>query len=178
MKNTPSALKWLAEKRARVAHDLEQTERIAADVAKRLGSLRLDLDALDRAVRIHDPSVDPSAIAPVNGWKGHYGKRGALKETVRSILMGHYGEWLATDNIEVLVCLKLNITFESPSERKRWYDNSFRRILKNFVAEGLIERRHDPEEFTREVGYWRWASGVAPTLAELAQQTSAEYVPG
>ena len=32
MLKTPSALKWLAEKRGRLAHDLGQTRQIAADV--------------------------------------------------------------------------------------------------------------------------------------------------
>lgn len=61
MKKTPSALKWLAEKRARTAHDLKQTVRIATEVARRLAGLNLDLPALARSVRIYDARIDPTA---------------------------------------------------------------------------------------------------------------------
>ena len=46
VKKTPSALKWLAEKRARIAHQLEQAQRIAEEHAKRIESLELDLESL------------------------------------------------------------------------------------------------------------------------------------
>ena len=92
----------------------------------------------------------------MNGWKGHYGKHGAVKEIVLAVLKAHEGDWLATDNIELLVCLELHIAFESPAERKCWYD---------YAAEGLIERQHDPEEFISEVAYWRWWEPDRPSLA-------------
>ena len=46
MKNTPSALKWLGEKRGRLAHALAQTKLIAVDVNRRVETLEMDLAAL------------------------------------------------------------------------------------------------------------------------------------
>lgn len=43
MKNTPSALKWLAEKRARLANDLEQTRKIAIELTQKADALESDL---------------------------------------------------------------------------------------------------------------------------------------
>ena len=167
MKKTPSALKWLAEKRARIAHDLAQTERIASDILKKRDGLRLDLAALDRSLTLYDPAIDPSAIAAVNGWKGNYGRRGNLQETIIEILKEQAPEWVPTGNIELLLCMKLQLDFDSPALRKRWYDNSFRKVLKNLVAQGLAERQQDPVVFTGEVGRWRWKQEGAKTLAEL-----------
>ena len=167
MKNTPSALKWLAEKRARTAHDLEQTGRIAAEVDKRLADLKLDLAALDRAVRIYDSRIDPTKIEAVNGWQGSYGKRGALREAVAGVLKAHAPDWVPTDAVEMLVRLELGLAFESAQERKRWYDNTFRDALKKLVSDGLAERHQDPEVFTAEVGRWRWKAPEEDSVVTL-----------
>lgn len=170
MKHTASALKWLAEKRARTAHDLEQTARIAAEVEKRLEGLKLDLAALDRTVRIYDARIDPEQIEAVNGWQGSYGKRGALREAVAAVLKSHWPAWVPTDAVEMLVRLELGLVFETQAERKRWYDNTFRDALKKLVTDGLAERFQDPDVFTSEVGRWRWrapAEDEVVTLKEL-----------
>ena len=180
MKNTPSALKWLAEKRGRLAHDLSQTRQIAADVNARVASLEVDLAAVDRAITIFDANIDPERIEAVNA-HGRYGKRGALKESILGVLEAHAGVsvegtsvaedagWVATVNIEMLVCLQLGLTFETPAVRKRWYDNSFAKQLRLFVEQGLVERLHDPRDASVEMGRWRWLSTkrTPATLAEL-----------
>ena len=167
MTKTPSALKWLAEKRARVAHDLDQTARLAADLAKRSAELRIDLAALDRSIQLYDPDIDPAVIGTVAGWKGRYGARGALRETVEGVLQELAPEWVATDNVEMLVCARLGLTFESATERKRWYDNSLTKLLRKLAAEGLVERFHDPNVVTAEVGRWRWKREAKASLALL-----------
>lgn len=170
MKNTPSALKWLAEKRGRLAHDLEVTQGIAQDVNRRVQALQLDLEAMDRALTIFDAAIVPTDIAPVHAHR-RYGKRGALREAVVQVLKAHAPAWVATENIEALVCLELGLTFETPAVRKRWYDNSLTKQLRVLVAEGLVERHHDAAVHSSEVGRWRWkadgANEGATTLAEL-----------
>jgi hypothetical protein len=122
MTKTPSALKWLAEKRARVAHDLTQTARLADDLARRSEELRVDLAALDHSIRLYDANIDPASIGTVAGWKGRYGSRGAMRETIEAVLQELAPEWVSTDNLEMLVCARLGLTFETPLQRKRWYD--------------------------------------------------------
>jgi hypothetical protein len=167
MRHTPSALKWLVEKRARVAHDLEQTSRLAMEFARRVGDLQLDLAALDRAVTIYDPKLDAACIQPVDGRQGRYGKRGTLREAIETMLQELAPEWVATDNLEALVTGRLGISFASAAERKRWYDNTFARQLRNLVGEGRVERFHDASVVTTEVGRWRWTVETSKGLSEL-----------
>ena len=167
MRHTPSALKWLAEKRARVAHDLEQTARIARELSLRAGELEKDLAALDRAVRIYDPSIDPETIGMVDGRQGRYGKRGTLRQHIEDVLKELAPEWVATDTIEMVVTLRLGVTFATPAERKRWYDNTFARQLRNLVTEGLVERFHDATVVTTEVRRWRWPNTSSCILSDL-----------
>jgi hypothetical protein len=169
MKKVPSALKWLAEKRGRVAHDLQQTTAIAEQVGKKLERLTLDLASLDRVIQVYDAAIDPQAIAPIAAWKGRYGDRGALKATVVRHLQVSAPEWMSTNNLEFLVLLDLQVGFATAAERKRWYENSFRRCLKKLVETGHVERLHDPLDCGSDVGAWRWRQDGAGTLASLQQ---------
>lgn len=165
---TPSALKWMAEKRARVAHDLEQTARLASEMARRAEGLRHDLAALDRTIRLYDANLDPACIETVAAWKGRYGTRGNLSATIQAVLQELAPAWVSTDNIEMLVCAGLGLSFETASERKRWYENTLTSRLRKLAAQGLVERFHDPSVATAEVGRWRWSHAAGPsTLRDL-----------
>lgn len=86
MKKTPSALKWLAEKRARVAFVLEFNQRLIKSFEEKGDKPKTDLAALDPSITLYDSKIDPTKIDPVNswaagrlgGWAGNYrGERGA-----------------------------------------------------------------------------------------------------
>lgn len=171
MKHTPTALKWLADKRRRLSADLVQTTAIAAEVNQRVETLRIDLEALDRALVIFDASIEPELLKPVSA-HGRTGKRGLLREAVINVLQTHSPAWVATENIEALVCLELGLTFETTTVRKHWYENSLTRLLRKLVIENLAERLQDPTVFTSEVGRWRWKQEVKRTLAELRSRGS------
>lgn len=82
MKNTHSALQWLAEKRARIAFDLQTKKEVIESLEKQVADLEADLAAVDCSITIYDSRIDPQGIEPINGWKGTCGKRGALKDAV------------------------------------------------------------------------------------------------
>ena len=103
MKNSPSALKWLAEKRGRLAHDLAATKSIAEDVNRRLEVLLMDLEAVDRALTNFDPAFVPANIEAVNSWKGRYGARSALKATMKALLTDQGDQWTSIETLELLV---------------------------------------------------------------------------
>ena len=86
MKKTPSALKWLAEKRARVANDTMQTGRMVQELTERHQRLQTQLAALDETIKVYDRTIDPTSIAPVAAWQGRYGKRGVMRGALVEIL--------------------------------------------------------------------------------------------
>jgi hypothetical protein len=168
MKPTPSALKWLAEKRARLAFDLAQTERIARDVSHRLENLRMDMAGLDRTLQVFDATIDPNSIEPVHAHR-RKGAHGALRGAVVELLQANAPAWTSTDVVELFVRSKLSLSFETTVERKRWYDNVLTKQLRTLVADGLAERQQDPTVFTAEVGRWRWKAEVVCNLSQLRE---------
>ncbi|WP_329953479.1 hypothetical protein [Stenotrophomonas sepilia] len=69
---TPSSLKWLVDKRARLAGHIAQIQRRAdaarqraADLDSSLEATRRDLEALDRILGVHEICVPPEVIRPV-----------------------------------------------------------------------------------------------------------------
>lgn len=169
---TPSALKWLAEKRARVAGDLEQALFLAVELTQHADKLRDDLAALDRTVRIYDSKIDPETIEPIYAWKGHYGQRGALRGFVLTFLKGHAPEAISSGNIEAMVHAQFGLTFATPLERRRWYDNSFRGVLKKLVTDGLVERVVPANQLDKRDLSWRFIGEGAPTLDALTKSAT------
>lgn len=188
MKKTPSALKWLAEKRARIAGQLASTaqvvELIEGDVAilnqelatlqpllarAELRRLRLtdELSAIDRTVTIYDENIDPKTIGMINAWQGSYGKRGALRNFLCDTLKSRATEFVQTSELASLVMLEFSLVFEHKDRRNAWYSGSFRGALKVLAAQGHIERSHSLVNTDNATGSWRWKQGEAGTLGVL-----------
>lgn len=172
MKPTPSALKWLAEKRARVANELEQVQSIAQELNQKAEMLGQDLAALDRSLRVYDPRIDPSAIEPVNGWQGNYGKRGALRNFILDTLKSQYPEWMGTDVIGALVIAHFGLTFEVPAVRAHWHAGTFRGTLKKLAFDGYLEKHRPPEYHHGNATLWRFKTEGSTTLAALQQSAT------
>lgn len=167
IKPTPSALKWLAEKRARLSYDLEFSRRLLEELTVRTENLEQDLAAIDRSINLYDQNIDPTDIQPVNGWRGAYGKRGALRNAILEVLTSQSPEWLSTNTIEVAIHAKFHLQFETPKVRMDWYRGSFRGALKQLCAAGLIERMADPSDGPIRIAYWRIPIKVT-RLADMA----------
>lgn len=172
MKPTPSTLKWMAEKRARLAFDLEFNLKLIAELQAKAAALQDDLAAVARALGLYDEKIDPSAIAPVNGWRGNYGKRGALKAAVVEVLEASAPNLVSTTAIESAIRAKFGIVFETPVVRKHWYNGSFRSTLKTLVTSGRVERLHAPETRKGDTGHWRIKNDT-PRLVDLTRSTTA-----
>lgn len=147
-----------------------ETALAAASARKvRLGA---ELGSMDQVVRMYDEGINPSAIEPINGWQGNYGKRGALREFLVETLRSRAPEYISTSELELLTVTQFSLVFEHPALRKHWYDGSFRGTIKVLANQGIIERSHNADTYTREIGSWRWKQEVAPTLKELREQTA------
>ena len=85
MKKTPSALKWLAEKRARVVGDLFHKEGLLAEVQAHVAKLSGELTSLDATIAIYDSAIQAHLIAPIHAWQDRHGRRGAFKDALLKV---------------------------------------------------------------------------------------------
>ncbi len=193
MKRTPSALKWLAEQRARKAgemlvHDqickrLEydvnelRTELAEAELKLRAADqkkdvVRAELNALDKVVGIFDVEINPEAIQPVNGWAGRYGKRGALNQFLLETMQAAYPKALSTKELEFRAIEHFMLSFEDREQHRHWYAGTFRGTLKRLCANGAIEQG-PPETYLRgQVATWQWipSKRKPKSIAELRKK--------
>ncbi len=189
MKKTPSALKWLAEKRARVAGELVSSNQICdiinEDIAalnqelSKLDELRVvaesqrdvilaNLAALDSTVTLYDANIKPSSIEPIHAWQGRYETRGSLRDFLVKTLQDRAPEFVTTTELTTLAMVTFSLVFTHPSQRRAWYKNSLRGALKVLASQGHLERTQDPSVCSGVVGSWRWKdTSTQPTLAEL-----------
>lgn len=174
MKNTPPALKWLAEKRARTAGDLAHMEGLLTQLDERVARLRGELTTLDGTLAIYDSAIDASAIEPIKAWKGRYGQRGEFQAALAKVLEERAPEALSSETIALTMMVRFDLRFELASERYRWQQNSLGRELKRLVAKGLVERLHPLA--TKEVGYWRWKQEEVVTLEGLRASSSPAHM--
>lgn len=188
MKKIPSALKWLAEKRARVAGELQSCEQTIAhleddalELRKRLTfaehspatassrrkRLSTELKSMDQVVRMYDEGINPASIEPINAWQGNYGKRGALREFLIKTLQHRGPEYVSTSELELLPIVNFSLVFEHRALRRNWYEGSFRGTLKVLSNKGYIERGASDDRGPQDPTTWRWKQDKPKTLAEL-----------
>lgn len=167
MKKTPSALKWLAQTRARTAHDLAQSERVQAAVVARTATLREDLAAIDRTLTLYDPDIEPERVQAVQGHRPDYGQRGALTAAIARILKAQAPHYVSTELLLVMLCAEFGLEFATPQELSRWRKNVVARRLRHMLDQGLVEREQDPSVWTVEFGRWRWGQSIVARLADL-----------
>jgi hypothetical protein len=168
MKKTPSALKWLAETRARTAHDLAESERVQTAVVARVARLREELAALDRTMTVFDPGIEPARVQAVQGHRPEYGQRGNLTGAIGRILQAQTPHYVSTELLLLLLCAEFGLEFATPQELSRWRKNVVARRLRHMLDQGLVEREQDPSVWTAEFGRWRWeVSAGAMKLHDL-----------
>lgn len=165
MRPTPSALKWLAEKRARTAGDLLKHEQLLVDVQRQVEELRRDLAALDHSIALCDQVLATAGIDAINGWAGTYGRRGALQAFVVETLEACAPESMSTDELAARTEAHFGLVFATRQLRARWLQNSLRAALHTLVRRGTLEAVHSPEE--RSMGRWRMKLERQPSLADL-----------
>lgn len=190
MKRIPSALKWLAEQRARKASELLVYEQICKRLETDVNELRTELaeaelklrateqkkdtagaelSALDRVVGVFDADINPEAIPQINGWAGRYGKRGALSRFLLDAIQAAYPESLSTKELELRVIEHFMLTFEIREQHRHWYAGTFRGTLKRLCANGAIEQGLPDTYLRNQVSTWRWipSKGKPKSIAEL-----------
>ncbi len=166
--NTPPHIKWLLNERAALVGKALQLERQFAELATKRDKTSARISALDRAIALFDSSVSPTAVKPVNAWKGRYGARGELMAALRECLMAAAPSAVTTLELAVMLQTRFGLEFSHPAEQQRWRKNSLLRALKRLVALGEVQRLHEGERLGAHTsGRWRYRE-ERPTLEALA----------
>lgn len=154
MPRLPSSLKWLIDRRARVAGEIEKIESLLSKcqrLADEILPLKELLASIDQTLSLHEVSVDISLIPTI---KSHDLR---LKlphgELTRGILLClKLGEGTPT-NIDAITAFlvarytTLDAPLTSPAELR----TSVRYRLKNLCKEGLVMRLHSGHRGARAV---------------------------
>lgn len=174
MKKVPSYLKGLAETRARADAEALRLQKLVAEVTERMTEAQKTRDSCDRLIRKFDERLNPNLIEPIQAWKGRYGPRGALRESIQRQLREAYPGELTTSEISWALQLEFKLDFELALEKKMWQKNTLLNGLKALVNKGQIVRLHDWSNGpTGEVGHWRWIPDDDLSLDHLRAQIVA-----
>jgi hypothetical protein len=198
VKNIPTKLKQLAERRARVLGELNSYESLD-QLADQISTLKAQLENLESLflastakkdrllVKLADidseflksyPSVKTGSIAPISGWKDKYGKRGSLKKFVYDTLKIRAPAFVPTNELAKLAIIEFSLVFQNSELRVKWYSNSLRGAIKNLSKNGLIEQSEEKRsEKKTGLSHWRLKEESCPTLASLRSDTHLSWRP-
>ena len=176
MTRVPTYLKGLAERRARFDADVLRLETLQEEIAQALEGARKHRESCDLLIKHYDEALEPNEIAPIQGWKGRYGKRGELKESAAQFIRENFPDEVTTTELAWALQAKFKLDFPTGSVRKRWVHNSLVRALKILVSEGRVERLHDIEKSTGQSGRWRWLQDEPSSLGHLRAQVEAQGI--
>lgn len=143
---TPSSLKWLVDKRARLVQEItyreSEAKSVALDLERHCDSLRRDLAAIDRVLSLHEIVIDPESILPIKSQRGGRGlPHNHLTKSIMKCLRLANGAWCSTSEIALFVASVANMDIESQIFAGLRVSTRYR--LKNLHAAGRVVRRHE-----------------------------------
>lgn len=152
---TPSSLKWLVDKRARLVREISRREDearlIAREMEKNCDALKRDLAAIDRVLSLHEIAIDPESIPPVNSQRARRTlPHSYLTRNIMKCLRLANGSWCSTLEIALFVATTANLDIESRGFSEIRLSTRYR--LKNLHAAGRVIRRHEGRRNTEN--YW------------------------
>lgn len=156
----PSSIKWLIDKRARLDAEIQKTQLSIAKakkLIKELSGLEKSLLAIDKALELHEISVDVKLIKPV---KSHYKRinlpHGELTSCILSCLRlnGSDSPVVKKEIIEFIVSRHPSLV--THIGHYQLLSRSVNNRLKCLVREGIIRRHHSPQATSE--GFWSLSS--------------------
>lgn len=143
MPRLPSSLKWLIDRRARVAGEIEKIEALLSKcrrLADELDTLRQLLSSIDQTLALHDAAVDVSLIQTVRSHDVRINlPHGELTRGILMCLKLHEGKPVSTDAVTAFIAARyadLDVTPSSATELRE----SVRYRLKNLGRQRLVTR--------------------------------------
>lgn len=139
---------------------------MAAELQERHVLLQSHLTALDATIKLYDVAIEPSLIAPVVA-QGRHGKRGVIRKALLSYLSESSPDWVSSMHMEQRFLADFEVSFASGQERIRWRRDILGAALRKLCKAGVLERLHQPNDGSRDVGYWRLKLSAPTSLADL-----------
>lgn len=154
----PSSLKWLVNRRARLAWEIERTLRDASKAKNRARSLEItfkqlkcDLASIDRVLSMHEIELHPESISDVGTHRqARLMPFSHLTRHTLSCLRKAKGEWCSTTEIMSYVASKGALDVDD--EVYGLLRLSVRKRLRTLYAAGKVRRRHAAKSNVE--GYW------------------------
>ncbi len=155
MPRLPSSLKWLVDRRARVAGEIKKIEQLLARCQKltnELSQLKGLLASLDETLGLHDIKIDPDNIKPIRSHEVRINlPHGELIRSVLTCLRLNEGSPVSTDDIAAFVAARYADLNAEPVDFIK-LRTSVRYCLKNQCKTGLVRRHHQGKIFKK--GWW------------------------
>lgn len=169
-------MKWLVSALAAARGDLARIDAEVMDAQAHLDRLQAVRSqqvalcaSLEEVLKLSS-QVPPEAESCVVFVHKNYGRRGSLKRWLMDELFAQYPKALTGMELLALAEPRFSLSFSTPEAREVYYNNTFRRQLKCFAQEGLLERI--PVREGQVQARWRWAAG--PSLESLKAAAAQE----
>lgn len=156
---TPSGLKWVGNELAAVSGELQCVQEEIDRLAVRKARLEGVRDSLSPVGALLGVAELHNLVPPVRVHKA-YGGRGFLVDWVKDVLRAAAPRCFDTRTLVLLAEERFNLTFQTYVERDQFRKNSLGRALRLLLAQGLVERLHDPKKAPAP-GVWRWKSPMS-----------------
>jgi hypothetical protein len=180
-------LKWLLNERAALAGEIQKAKAVVdalqgmrARLEQRIAALsdkeakarlraetrQTALNAMDVAIAMESPLVNPAAAGVVSAHAGKYGVHGGLKQYVLQLLETAAPGAVSVSALVQACCLRFAIPLRVPQERR-----NFRKSVKGAL---MTLQEHQLIELTagkaaKGAGVWRYVGARIPTFAEMTE---------
>lgn len=155
MPRLPSSLKWLIDRRARVAGEIEKIEAALAKcqrLSDEVGPLKQLLAAVDQTLQLHDVAVDVTLIPVIKSKDFRIElPYGELTRAILMCLKINVGFPVSTDEITAFLATRY-VSLEGETCTLSDLRLSVRYRLKNLRRQGLVELYH--KRAGKQAGLW------------------------
>lgn len=156
MSRLPSSLKWLIDRRGRVAGEIEKIERSLSRcqaLVDDLEKLKAILKSVDETLGLHEIQVDPVNIPNIRSKLLYVNlPYGEISRSILLCLKANIGARVSSDQITDFVAIRA-MDFSSTPIPRRQLTISVRNRLQAMHRNGLVVRHHDTTTHT----YGRWS---------------------
>lgn len=158
----------MANELAAVVGELARLDATLAELTARKTRLEADRDSLLQVGAVVGLEQLRQFVPAVRVHRA-YGGRGFLADWLRGVLQAAAPNWVDTRTLVALAEEAFGLDFPTYVQRDAYRKNTLGRAIRKLLAQGLVERMHDPES-TRMPGLWRWKPAAGGTeLIALAE---------